>query len=491
MGKDIGMLDRPVRVWEHAGEVFLAPPTPCQPFIAALKQRYPHTRYLGTAWVIPAHDAADAITLLYRFFPIVQDGRPIPAPAPPFADGAGGDPFAHRDLIPRLQPVVPALLAIYDERHAARQAFTPIAAHDPAIPTSLGFTEGYAGHWIIGYAARCFWTDLLAGLATIVQSHVQPDGTLVEQLTAERIAAFWLETRDQTCGAVPDRLGQRWYPPHHTLPIWIAALLACNPDPAWTYDPTTNAVTRTLPPWPLRRPVPLYRIDLKDAAHWQVSMCVLPPEQSRDGQEALLHLSTVNGVSKNRALWAAFFDGRREALPVQTGRQRHYPRRLAGRQQYVTDWNEQPLPTSGLSHLALTHRSAFEPELGQAFVHLVGNDLAGAPDLPRFAQQLSRALSLPFDLAWAGQLWNAGLQEDDTGAPLITPLPSSGCQGYWVRADEERWTRLIVAIQRGCDPATLADADLTITDIGVATRIADVTEHAGEGGDGDEDVLEG
>jgi hypothetical protein len=160
---------------------------------------------------------------------------------------------------------------------------------------------------------------------------------------------------------------------------------------------------------------------------------------------------------------------------------------MEGRQQYAGDWNDQPLHASGLSHLALTHRSAFEPELGQAFLHLAGNDQSGAPDLPLFAQQLSRAISVPFDLAWAPQLWGYGTNPDDSETALITPLPSTGCQGYWVLADEPRWTRLIVAVQQGVAPSSLRDDDLVITEIGAALRIEEVVEQAGEGGDDTDD----
>jgi hypothetical protein len=327
----------------------------------------------------------------------------------------------------------------------------------------------------------------------VVRGTVQPDGTLREAITAATSATFWQQTRHQVCGAPPAHTGQRWYPPATTLPIWIAGLLACLDGPPFTLEADGTTLTRTLPPWPLRVRTDLHRLDLKDAAHWPVSLCVLPDTLSRDGNEALLHLSAVNGLSKNRALWAAVLDGRREPISVRTGTQRYYPRRVEGRNQYVTVWNDEPLPTSGLSHLTLTHRSAFEPELGQAFVHLAGNDLGSAPDLPLFAQQLSRAISIPFDLAWAAQLWAYGsdpaactLLEHDDETALITPLPSLGCQGYWVLADEPRWIRLIIAVQRGVAPTTLSDADLTICEIGVTSAIAEVIEQAGEGSDEEE-----
>jgi hypothetical protein len=66
-------------------------------------------------------------------------------------------------------------------------------------------------------------------------------------------------------------------------------------------------------------------------------------------------------------------------------------------------------------------------------------------------------------------------------------LPSTGCQGYWVLADEPRWIRLIVAVQQGITPRSLRDDDLVITEIGAALRIAEVVEQAGEGGDDSDD----
>ena len=48
-------------------------------------------------------------------------------------------------------------------------------------------------------------------------------------------------------------------------------------------------------------------------------------------------------------------------------------------------------------------------------------------------------------------------------------------------ADEARWMRLIVALQRGVAPDALGDADLTITEIGAAARLDEVIEQAGEG----------
>ncbi|MEN9936222.1 MAG: hypothetical protein RLZZ387_2801 [Chloroflexota bacterium] len=481
------MLDSPARVWERAGEVLLSPPEPCRPFIDALRARCPGARYSSIAWMVPQAHGTTAVDLLRTFFPVVQDSRPNAAPAPAFDDGVPVSAFARLDLVPVLTPVAPALLAFHNDRHEARSRFSEVAAVVPDIPASLGLAEGLEGRWMHAYAAARFWQELHDGFSQVVQSEVQPDGSLCEHLDPEAIRTYWLTTRERLYGVPPELLGQRWFPPQSTLPIWVAALLACVEGSPFMLDETTNAAIRTLPPWPLRRPAALHRLDLKDAAHWPVSLCVLPDKLSRDGNEALLHLSAVNGVSKNKALWAAILDGRREQIPVRAGRQRYYPRRVEGRNQYVSDWNDEPLPASGLSHLALTHRTAFEPELGQAFLHLAGNDLAGAPDLPLFAQQLSRSISVPFNLAWAAQLWSYGTNPDDSETALITPLPSLGCQGYWVLADEPRWTRLIIAVQRGMSPSALSEDDLVVTEVGASTRIDEVVEQAGEGGDDDDE----
>lgn len=481
------MFDSPARVWERAGDVMLAPPLPVRPFINALKSRCRSARFSGAGWMVSASDADAAVALLRASFPVVQDSRLHAPQPPPFVDGRYDDPFSRLDLIAVLAPAAPALRAISNDRHEARAAFARIAAHDPTILAHLGMAESLEERWVVAYAAQRFWHELLSGFTQVIRGEAQANGALRETIAATDVTAYWQRTRLEVCGAAPQETGQRWYPPQMTLPVWVAGLLACLDGPAFTLDESAHALVRLLPPGPMRLPGELHRLDLKDAAHWPVSVCVLPGRQSRDGNDTLLHLSAVGGLSKNRALWAAILDGRREPIPVRAGGQRHYARRTEGRQQYAVDWNDQPLHASGLSHFALTHRSAFEPELGQDFLHLAGNDASGAPDLALFAQQLSRAISVPFDLAWATQLWDYGAKPDDSETTLITPLPSTGCQGYWVVADERRWTRLIVAIQRGIDPASLRDDDLAITEIGAVRRIDEVVEQAGEGGDDTDD----
>jgi hypothetical protein len=484
------VLDSPARVWERGGEVVISPPEPCRPFIDQIKARCRGARYSSLGWMVSRSDADTALDLLRTHFPVVQDSRPGASPAPIFADGVAGDLFARLDLLPLLTPLAPALRAISNDRHAARTHLTQLSEQTPQAPIALGFAEGLEGHWMVAYAAQRFWNELLSSVAQVVRGEVQADGALREMIAAANVVDYWQRTRRQVCGAAPEHTGQRWYPTFDTLPIWIAGLLACLDGPACTLDESTHTLVRQFPPWPMRLRSELHRLDLKDVAHWPISVCVLPGRQSRDGNDTLLHLSAVGGLSKNRALWAAILDGRREQIPVRAGGQRHYPRRMEGRQQYAGDWNDQPLHASGLSHLALTHRSAFEPELGQAFLHLAGNDASGAPDLPLFAQQLSRAISVPFDLAWAAQLWAYGNDLDDSETALITPLPSTGCQGYWVLADESRWTRLIIAIQRGVAPETLRDDDLAVREVGATSAIAEVIEQAGEGGDDNDDEEE-
>ena len=475
------MLDSPARVWQRASEVVINPPFACRPFVEALKARCSTARFGMTGWTVGATDAWLALDLLRTYFPVVEDERADASAAPTFVDGEAGDMFARLDLVPLLLPLGSAFRAIQNDYHDDRAKLTDVAAHAPQVPLALGFGEHLDGRWSSAYAAQRLWQFLLRGFGDAVRGTAQVDGTLVEQIMPDAFRTFWLQARTETCGPLPKIIGQCWYPPQSTLPIWLAAVLACSDGPAFTRNQEAVGLTRILPPWPLRLSDKLYRLDLKDAAHWPVSTCVLPGKQSHDGNDALLHLSTVGGVSKNRALWAAILDGRREQIPLRAGRQRHYPRRVEGRNQYISDWNDEPLPTSGLSHLALTHRSAFEPELGQSFLHLAGNDLSGAPDVHLFAQQLSRAISVPFDLAWGEQLWRYGTDTDDSETSLITPLPSSGCQGYWVLADEARWTRLIIAVQKGIKPRNMSDDDLVITEVGALARLDEIIEQADEG----------
>ena len=488
------MIDAVARVWERTGDLIVATPVPVRPFIEEIKAHCRGARYHPSGWIVPPGDGDTAVAILRTYFPIVQDTRQTAPPAPPFVDGHCDDPFALLDRVNAYLPVAPALCDIFNDRHPARTAFAQLAAEDtPVSLLHLGFAESLDSRWVIAFAAQRFWHEWLRRLPQLMQSSQFADGTLCETITAAGLQTAWQQTRTQICGAdLPRSTGQRWVPPTSSLPHWVAALLATTlvaGGPPFTRDPAaprpTQYVTRILPPWPMRLRSELHRLDLKDAAHWPISVCVLPGRQSRNGSDTLLHLSAVGGLSKNRALWAAILDGRREQIPLRAGGQRHYPRRAEGRQQYVTDWNDQPLDTSGLSHLALTHHSAFEPELGQPFLHLAGNDTTGAPDLPLFAQQLSRAISVPFDLAWAAQLWAyaTDVEAADAETALITPLPSTGCQGYWVLADEARWTRLIVAVQQGVTPASLGDDDLVITEIGAALRIDGIVEQTGEGGD--------
>ncbi len=483
------MLDSPARIWERSGEVIVSPPVPCRPFIDQIKLRCRSARYSSFGWTVSQADAELAVDLLRTFFPVIQDGRSGAQPAPRFDDGFASNLLTQLDLVPLLTPLAPALRALHNDRNAARAQLSQVNAQAPDVPLILGFAEGIDGSWIMAYAAQRFWQELLGSIGQVISGVVQADGTLREQIDPEVLRQYWLTIRERICGTPPERTGQRWFPAQATLPVWVAALLACIEGSPFALeaDQPIPSLSRVLAAWPLRVRDDFHRLDLKDAAHWPVSVCVLPGRQSRGSNDALLHLSSVNGISKNRALWAAILDGRRESIPVRTGYQRHYPRRVDGRNQYVADWNDEPLPTSGLSHLALTHRSAFEPELGQSFLHLAGNEASSTPDLALFAQQLSRALSVPFNLAWAEQLWNYGANPDDSETALITPLPSIGCQGYWVLADEPRWTRLIVAIQRGVAPESLRDEHLTIIEVGATSAIADVIEQAGEGGEKSDD----
>lgn len=413
--------------------------------------------------------------------------------APLFPASDSHPAFGRLDLIARLAPVAPALRDPYYDWRPARAAFADLAAYDQAAVVALGVTRGaYGPPWQISYDAKRFWKALTGDVARIVRAEPLPDGGVREWIAADDAAAYWRAVRCAIFGdSSPSSAAQGWRPADADLPVWLAAMAACLPPggPAWRCV-APDRLERTLPPWPLRRSDGVLRIEVREDVQHLVSVCVLPGRLAPDGKDTLLHLSAVGPSAKLRALWAAVLNRRREPLSIRIDGDWWNPRRADGRNQYVTHWNDQPLPASGLAHLALTHCSAFAPTFGAPFLHLVGNDLERLPDLPRFAQQLERAISLPFDPAWAVMLWQMGrMTAPGETDPLIVPLPSLGCGGSWVQADDARWLRRMVAIQRGCDLAAVTTADLAVSEIGVATPMVEVIEYEEVNGEDEDNEL--
>lgn len=480
--------------WEGL-TVRIATPLPVTPFLAAVKQRCPSARWDGVSWKVSPHEAPEAVALVYDYFATVRDERAA-AQRPAFDDSAPApDGAAIEATRQALEPAASPLCMLAHGRtfgwHTYVSPLGPLSEQRSELLLRLGIIPLYRvwrGYDLVSPALR-FWTDLWERRAELVQQTELPDGSIRETLAPATALAAWESIRRRTCGEPPATCGERWYPPRSWAVTWLAAMIVCiNAESGarpFVYDAATGVFTRTLPRWPLRIPATtVQRTEVRDVVHPIVSAVILPGQYTEDGKDGLLHLSAVGHAAKLRALWAAILHGKREPVRVIAHGRQWYGHRLPGRAQYVTDWNETPLPQSGYAHLSLTHRSAFEPELGQSFLHLSGNDLHAQPDLALFAQQLGRAISLPFDPAWAEQLWRYGLvPESGERDPLIRKLPSIGCTGYWVHADERRWTRMIVAIQRGISPNDLLHRDIAITEVGLAAHVDGIVEYGGEGDD--------
>jgi hypothetical protein len=481
-------MERPLEIRQRGDEVYIDTPYANQSFIDAIKQRFAG-RYTYGRWCVAARHGDEILDLARAHFPAISDLRPDAALPPAFADGTL-DVFAHLDLIPRIAPWHAPLLDIFSEWHPERDKLGGLREAAPEAFSALGFFAVYAAEpvpkWRQPEPAKQFWSALLAALPSAVVGTVHEDGTATEQLTRAGLESLWLRVREETLGPVPERAFERWYPPRASAGHWIAALLGCVAGPAFTRHPdaTDVVLTRTLPAWPVRMATssPAY-VDVRGVVQSIISWCARPGPDAGEPVAVLLHISGVGLYTKLRALWARLMDAKREiiALP-ESPSSRLTVRRAEGRNVYHTDWNDQPLPKSGLAHISITHTSASVPQTGQGFVHLAGNDLAGAPDLQLFFRQLDWALTLPLRPEWAGRLWLYGQRvRQPNGKPLIERLPSFGCAGYWVEADELRWTRIAVALTRGQNPEDLVDEDLPITQVGVAQALpVDLVEEAAE-----------
>lgn len=292
------MLDSPVSIWNYTHTIQIVVPILRAGFSAELCARCPSTTIHATSMSVANHEAEVAVALLRHYYPVIRDER-TKRPAPPaFVDGVGDHPFMRLDLVPLLAPLVPALPILFNTHQSLAPIKAVLNALDVAAPevlAALGLARDHAGEWQRTVAALHFIQRLLVSSGEVIHATAQPAGTLRETMTAADLSAYWLRIRVVTFGPAPTHQGMCWYPLGATLPIWIAMLVACLDQPTFTRDETSNTISRVLPAWPLRRREAITRLDLNALAHWPISACVLPNEQ--DGDQ-LLHLSSVNGVSK-------------------------------------------------------------------------------------------------------------------------------------------------------------------------------------------------
>jgi hypothetical protein len=302
-------------------------------------------------------------------------------------------------------------------------------------------------------------TTLTTALNAATRASFGTDG-LVEELTIEDALAAWDVTRAKLFGVKPEKVGQKWYPTRDTAMAYIAASLAQGP----TVTVNDGVIRRVYKAWPIslaKETSKTYVDDLRiDLASWAV---LVQTRTTGDDEPVLMHISAVGAYQKNKAVWASVMDGTRKAYALSYdhgdkggfgGRTQH-AKRQQGKKRYVTDWNDQDLPISRMSHVAITHYTAETPASGQSFLHLVGDHVTGAPDLPWFYRQLDTALTIPIQEQWAAELWAMGFQ-----LGLIHRMPSHNCAAYWVEASEKKWTRVVQALTLGKSLEELGEVDV-------------------------------
>lgn len=351
---------------------------------------------------------------------------------------------------------------------------------DTTVLTRLGFllaTPPYGAHATVrrlsqAWTRHHFYTAMLAQFLRDVDQHMlasgaaNPDKTITQTLTAGDVIGLWKQARNENF-RYSYGYGTPVQQPHEAdIPIHVALVLHALGGPSWDIDPFGMVASRILPGHPLRnmrggmRP---QRVSLPSKALVEIlAWVMLPARLTGNGKDELLYAAAVGGQKKLRALWAAILDGKRHEFKMPKAKLEPSlafgigsatnpdvvsMRRVEGSGQYAAFWNDTPLATSGLAHLVLEHISASQPTDNQPFLHVTGED--GLPDLPHFFRQLDTACPLPLDAAWTQALWDKGVQ-----AQLIRQLPSSGCAGYWVAAEDlSTWANIVSAIVSGDDTA--------------------------------------
>lgn len=350
---------------------------------------------------------------------------------------------------PELNRVLPPL-GYYE--YVAEQRASVAFSHAPALRR----------RWLPDYGAGAAFQELVAQLGAQLTQAGQPDGTVIQTLSAASATQAWEHFRAGLAQRHSALTRPRARLPHpDEAPQLLAYALTALPGDGWAVAPTGD-LHRVLPSYPLRYP-PTHgtfppSVELKNGLLAPcVGWAVLPAGTELDGEPLampeLVYLSMVGNQKKLKAVWAALMDNKRETMRIPTfSGYRHQLetvacRRLAGKRVYTTFWNDAPLARSGMAHVAIQHASAFAPQANRPFLHLVGED--GTPHLTRFWAQLDDASVYPLAAAWTEQLWQLGCE-----AGLISRLPSYGCTAYWVNPDETAWAA-IVARCAGATQATV------------------------------------
>lgn len=354
-------------------------------------------------------------------------------------------------LLEQARAVILALRHNPDTAAFAAIAFSHHPLADTYLP-ALGYQRKPLPDYSVAKIAEPIWgkdsyylSSLLADVIGVLQRHIQNEG-ITGGSVRQTIAA----------GDIDSDISRIFFSGYHEIStadqlLFIATALASISGPDWSLEPCETMVSRTLPWWPGRiahhvRKAEFVNGLLCDTLTWVVLPGRSPANAGATDQ--IIHASFVGHQKKCKAAWAAIMTSKGKIkLPIDDGRGNNVFReatRLEGKDRYYSFWSD--ALSCGLSHLVIDAREGFNPRPGVPFAHIVGSD--GSPDFQRFFKQLDRALRLPIQENWIEEIWT--LAKD---AQLITPLPSYGCRGFWIQADNDAlWAKVISQCAGGNNP---------------------------------------
>jgi hypothetical protein len=284
---------------------------------------------------------------------------------------------------------------------------------------------------------------------------------LVEEISVDTLIDIWERARVAQFGVKPTKLGERAYPNKNVALSYIAVAIASAQGPP--VEVVDGVLRRVYNAWPMSCATEPSEMHVEGAHISLASWAVLTQSSVGGENYVLMHLSAVNTYGKNKATWASIMDGTRATYQLSFpygsragyGGRSQSAKRQTGKKRYITDWNDQPMKKSRMTHMAITHYTMENPESGQGFLHLVGDHISAAPDLSWFFIQIDKALTIPVQETWAKALWDMGVQ-----LRLIHRMPSHNCAAYWVDASENKWTKIVQALTLGRTLEDLGDVEV-------------------------------
>ena len=351
---------------------------------------------------------------------------------------------------------------------------------DPFITAVAAATSTHSPHHLISQEAFVDMLVVVDAMQTAITSHRNPDDSITQLLSADAIAQALVTMHQRS------RAGVFSAEPTAHDQILTAIMLhgLASPDAPWvateTHVSRTLAATNPFRGRPHTMPHQMLDLPSKETVP-VVAWCVVPPTVLPNGSDIPIigALTVVGSSTKCTAAWASILDGSRHAITLPQlpfapsmalGKHLSYHRigkqlaqKAKGTQHYRTLRNETPLPSSRLATTTILHRSVLTPHAGEDCLHITGMD--GIPNHAILWAHLERACPLPLQSHWLDALWQLGLTHR-----LIVPLPSWGCQGYWLKTSAiADWARIIRAIVTKSPVSTAGVAFTTIGKKGAAS----------------------